>query len=85
MLGELGRETLAFCGTEDVIKIILTQSLAMINLKTRLVTPLITVIFSLVCLLASKYTLVNFLNTYFPWAIGKIITTPIAEAVIDPR
>lgn len=79
LFGELGRETLAFCGTEDVIKILLTQMLAMIGLKARLVTPLITVIFSLVCLLASKYTLVNFLNTYFPWAIGKINTTP-AEA-----
>ncbi len=85
ILGELGRETLAFCGTEDVIKILLTQTLAMVNLKARLVTPLITVIFSLVCLLASKYTLVNFLNTYFPLAIGKIYTTPSTEAVIDPR
>ncbi|MEP7137374.1 MAG: acyltransferase family protein [Chloroflexota bacterium] len=79
VLGELGRETLAFCGTEDVIKILLTQTLAMVNLKARLVTPLITVIFSLVCLLVSKYTLVNFLNAYFPWAVGKYNLTPIAE------
>jgi len=71
VLGELGRETLVFCGTEDVTKSIITQLLAMINLKARLITPLITVLFSLICLLVSNYTLVRFLNTYFPWTVGK--------------
>ena len=71
VLGELGRETLIFCGTEDITKNILSQLLAMINLKLRLITPLITVLFSLICLLVSKYTLVRFFNTYFPWAVGK--------------
>lgn len=71
VLGELGRETLIFCGTEDITKNILSQLLAMINLKLRLITPLITVLFALICLLVSKYTLVRFFNTYFPWAVGK--------------
>ncbi len=71
VLGELGRETLIFCGTEDITKNILSQLLAMLNLKLRLITPLITVLFSLICLLISKYTLVRFFNTYFPWAVGK--------------
>lgn len=71
VLGELGRETLIFCGTEDITKNILSQLLAMINLKLRLITPLITVLFSLICLLISNYTLVRFFNTYFPSAVGK--------------
>jgi hypothetical protein len=71
VLGELGRETLVFCGTEDVMKNIFSQALAMFDLKLRLITPLITVLFSLICLLVSNYTLVRFLNTYFPWAVGK--------------
>ena len=70
ILGELGRETLAFCGTEDVAKIAITQFLAMINLKVRLINPFVTITFSLCCLLISKYTLIGFLNTYFPWAVG---------------
>jgi fucose 4-O-acetylase-like acetyltransferase len=70
-LGELGRETLAFCGTEDVTKIMITQLLAMINLKVRLINPLVTVAFSLITLVISKYTLIRFLNIYFPWAVGK--------------
>jgi hypothetical protein len=70
-LGELGRETLAFCGTEDIAKIGLTQLLAMINLKARLINPFITIIFSLIILIISKFTLVRFQNVYFPWAVGK--------------
>lgn len=73
ILGELGRETLAFCGTEDVAKIAITQLLAMINLKVRLINPFVTIAFSLCCLVISKYTLISFLNTYFPWAVGKQI------------
>ena len=81
-LGELGRETLIFCGTEDVVKQIITQLLALINLKIRLINPLVTIAFSLICLLISKYTLVRFLNNYFPWAVGK---NPNAPAVVkDP-
>ncbi len=71
LLEELGRETLVFCGTEDVTKGMLTQLLAMVNLKARLITPFITIAFSLICLLISNYTLVRFFNTYFPSAVGK--------------
>lgn len=70
-LGELGRETLAFCGTEDIAKIAITQLLAMINLKVRLINPFVTIAFSLATLILSKFTLIEFLNTYFPWAVGK--------------
>jgi len=70
-LGELGRETLTFCGTEDIAKIAITQLLAMVSLKVRLINPFMTVSFSLISLVISKYTLVNFLNTYFPWTVGK--------------
>lgn len=70
-LGELGRETLAFCGTEDIAKIAITQLLAMINLKVRLITPFVTIAFSLITLIISKFTLVEFLNSYFPWTVGK--------------
>jgi hypothetical protein len=72
VLGELGRETLVFCGTEDIMKNVFSQALAMFDLKLRLITPLITVLFSLICLLVSNYTLVRFLNMYFPWAVGKL-------------
>jgi fucose 4-O-acetylase-like acetyltransferase len=71
-LGELGRETLAFCGTEDIAKIAITQLLAMVNLKVRLINPFLTIAFSLATLIISKFTLIDFLNTYFPWAVGKI-------------
>ena len=70
-LGELGRETLVFCLSEDVIKILITLLLAMVNLKVRLINPFVTIVFSLACLVVSKYTLVRFFNTYFPWALGK--------------
>jgi len=70
-LGDLGRETLAFCGTEDVIKQAISKLLAMINLKVRLLDPFMTVAFSLLCLLVSYLSLIRFLNAYFPWAAGK--------------
>ncbi len=78
-LGELGRETLIFCGTEDITKVILTQLLAMLNLKVRLNNPLVTIAFALICLLVSKFTIVGFLNTYFPWAVGKTRPTLIKD------
>ena len=71
LLQELGKETLIFCGTEDVSKIIITQLLDMVGLKARLINPFITIVFSLFCLVASKFTLVEFLSTYFPWTVGK--------------
>jgi fucose 4-O-acetylase-like acetyltransferase len=71
LLSELGRETLVFCGTEDVTKNVLSESLTIFNLKLRLISPLATVIFSLICLLVSNYTLVRFFNAYIPWAVGK--------------
>jgi len=77
-LGKLGRETLVFCGTEDVAKHMLTELLAVINLKVRLNNPFVTIAFALICLVISKYTLVGFLNTFFPWAVGKINPTPSA-------
>lgn len=70
-LGTLGRETLAFCGTEDVAKIMITQLLAMVNLKVRLINPFVTIAFAFICLVVSKYVLIEFLNTHFPWAVGK--------------
>jgi hypothetical protein len=78
LLGELGRETLVFCGTEDVVKQLISLSLAMINLKVRLVSPLMTIVFSLVCLIVSNHTVVRFFNTYFPWAVGRALpVTPM--------
>lgn len=71
-LGKLGRETLIFCGTEDIMKAVFMQLLAMFNLKVNLNTPFKTIAFALICLVASYYTLVKFLNTYFPQAVGKI-------------
>ena len=71
LLSELGRETLVFCGTEDVTKNVLAESLTIFNLKLRLISPLATVIFSLICLLVSNYTLVRFFNAYIPWVVGK--------------
>jgi len=76
VLSELGRETLVFCGTEDVAKNTLAELLAMFSLKLRLINPLATVLFSLICLVISKYTLVRFLDTYFPQFIGKIHPVP---------
>jgi fucose 4-O-acetylase-like acetyltransferase len=73
LLGNLGRETLIFCATEDVIKQIISLSLAMINLKVRLISPFMTIAFSLLCLIISYHTLVRFLNIYFPWTVGKTL------------
>lgn len=74
-LAELGRETLIFCGTENVMKSVFIDLLAMIGLKINLVDPLLTVIFSLICLIVSKFTLVRFLYAYFPKAVGKLNST----------
>lgn len=70
-LGNLGRETLIFCGTEDVLKLVLLQLFVMVGLKITFASPLLVIIFSLFCLVVSKYTLVVFLNTYFPVLVGK--------------
>jgi len=70
-LQELGKETLIFCGTEDAAKITITKLLAMFSLKVQLNSPLMTVAFSLFCLVVSKLTLIEFLNNYFPQMVGK--------------
>jgi fucose 4-O-acetylase-like acetyltransferase len=74
-LGMLGRETLVFCGTEDVFKHMFSLTLSMLSLKVRLVSPFMTIAFSLLCLVASNYSITWLLNTYFPWAVGKMIPT----------
>jgi len=71
-LAEMGRDTLIFCGTENVMKSVFIDMFTMIGLKIDLINPLITVIFSLICLIVSKFTLVRFLYTYFPKAVGRI-------------
>jgi fucose 4-O-acetylase-like acetyltransferase len=70
--GELGRETLILCGTEDVLKSVFMQLLEMLRLRVDLINPFITISFSLICLIVSKYTLIRFLNTHFPQVVGKI-------------
>ncbi|MBR7779678.1 acyltransferase family protein [Undibacterium rugosum] len=72
LLQKLGRETLIFCGTENIFKIVLTQLLVLVGLKINLANPLLTIIFSFLCLLLCNYFVVKFLSEYFPAYVGKI-------------
>lgn len=72
LLQKLGRETLILCGTENIFKILLTQLLVLVGLKINLANPLLTVIFSFVCLVSCNYLIVKFLSEYFPAYVGKI-------------
>ena len=72
LLQKLGQETLILCGTENIFKILLTQLVMLVGLKINLANPLLTVIFSFICLVLCNYLVVNFLSAYFPAYVGKI-------------
>lgn len=71
LFGKLGRETLILCGTENVLKLVLPQILVMIGLTLSIPNSWVAVIFSLLCLTVSQYTVIPFLNLYFPKLVGK--------------
>ncbi len=71
VLQDFGRETLAFCGTEDVFKLMLSQLLLLLGITPALDTPLTLLLYALACLALSRVTLVRLLNVFLPRFIGK--------------
>ncbi|TGL65976.1 acyltransferase family protein [Leptospira kmetyi] len=71
-LGSLGKETLIFCGIENVFKSLFTQCFLLLGLGINLTNPMATILFSFLCLVVSYFTLIRFLNRYFPKFVGKL-------------
>lgn len=71
IFGELGRETLLFCGTENLVKVMMMNLFNLIAFKIPLHGPLSTLIYSLILLLLSYYLLSKPLTKYVPILIGK--------------
>lgn len=67
----LGKETLIFCGTENICKDIIFQIVTTFGLSIHLNTPIASMLFVLFCLSVSYFTIVRFFNTYCPALIGK--------------
>ncbi|WP_346916304.1 acyltransferase family protein [Clostridium sp.] len=67
---EIGKNTLIFCCTESLIKLLLQSMINMLGFTLNLSTPLVTLVYSFLCLIVSYFTLVPFLKTYFPKMIG---------------
>ncbi|WP_425529306.1 acyltransferase family protein [Leptospira stimsonii] len=71
LFGSLGRETLVFCGIENVFKSFLMQTVLLFGLTINLANPFLTILFSFICLLISYLTIIRILNQYFPKFVGK--------------
>lgn len=55
----LGRNTLVLCGTEQILKVSLLSTLSMIGLPTTFNDPLSAVIFTILCLSVSYFTVIK--------------------------
>lgn len=55
----LGRNTLALCGTEQIIKVSILSALSMMGLSPQFKDPLSAVIFTLLCLCVSYFTVIK--------------------------
>jgi len=67
----LGKSTLALCGTEQIIKIIIPTVLGLFSLSLKLFTPLATVLYTLICLLVNRFTIVAVIENNLPVLNGK--------------
>lgn len=71
LLPKLGRETLVFCGTEQVFKDGLVQCLAIVGVTCNLSNSFRVIAYSLLLLMVSYFTVVRLLVTYFPEWVGR--------------
>lgn len=71
---DIGRETLALCGFENLIKNFLPQLMSMVGLTISLQNPFLVIVFAFICLLVARRILVNFCNINFPFLVGKNTT-----------
>jgi len=62
LFAKMGQETLIFCGTEQIIKIIVPSIFAMLGLSARYTTPLVACFYIVFLLVVSHFTLVPFVN-----------------------
>jgi fucose 4-O-acetylase-like acetyltransferase len=58
----LGQETLALCGTENVFKDFLSQAATLFGISINLSNPLITLVYACLCLFGSYYSFVPHVN-----------------------
>ena len=70
-LQSIGKATLILCGTELIIKIVLTNMAALLGLSINIPTPLAAVLYTMVCLVINQYTIVAGINRYLPILSGK--------------
>lgn len=71
LLPKMGQNTLIYCGTENIIKDTVKSLLTMTRMSLLLSTPYITVLYTGLLLVLSHFTIVPFLNAYFPLLAGK--------------
>lgn len=57
-LARMGRQTLFYCGNEEVVKLLLAQVLALVGISTRDFSPPVVLVYALFLLVASYFTIV---------------------------
>lgn len=65
ILNGIGRYTLTLCGTEQIIKILIPTILGLFSISLNLSTPLSTFLYTLLCLIINRYTVVEFTKKCF--------------------
>jgi fucose 4-O-acetylase-like acetyltransferase len=68
----IGRETLLMCGLEFIAKNLLQSVFALLGIKVRLDTPLITLLYTVLCIAVSYKAFVPLLHKYFGGLQGRI-------------
>lgn len=63
-LKKMGRNTLVLCGTEQILKIFVLSFLTMLGVKPTFTDPLQAVIFTLLCLLVSYFTIIKWYESF---------------------
>lgn len=71
LLSAMGKNTLAFCGLENVGKVIVIQLLLAVGLKLELGNALVAAFVSLGILGLLHFTVIQFLNIYYPRMVGR--------------
>ncbi len=68
----IGKETLLLCGVEFITKNLLQSIFAMLGIQIRLDTPLITLLYTVLCIAVSYKVFVPLLHRYFGRVLGRI-------------
>lgn len=61
-ISTLGKATLALCGTEQILKLMMASTLELLGLKVSLSNPLSAVLYTSLCFLVSYFTIVKIYN-----------------------